>query len=138
MYKCSKCGGQYAKLIKGSRQCQPCRTARHREYCKRVDYDKKRYWKNPQAERERHTIRKYKVTQADYDAMVKNQKGVCAICKRKQEKALDIDHCHEIGAVRELLCSNCNRMLGYAKDNCQTLRSAINYLVSSRKSRRNL
>lgn len=138
MHKCSKCGNHYEKLIKGSRQCQSCRTKRHREYCKRVGYDKKRYWKNPQAERERHTIRKYKVSQTDYDLMLKNQMGACAICERKQEKALDIDHCHETGVVRGLLCSNCNRMLGYAKDNRLTLKAAINYLTSSRRSRRSL
>jgi hypothetical protein len=138
MHKCSKCGNQYAKLIKGSRQCQPCRTKRHREYCKRVDYDKKRYWKNPQAEREHHTIRKYKVSQDDYNSMFSSQRGLCAICERKQEKVLDIDHCHETGAVRGLLCSNCNRMLGYAKDNRLTLQAAINYLTSPRKSQQNL
>lgn len=39
-----------------------------------------------------------------------------------------VDHCHETGVVRGLLCHNCNFAIGYMKDNPQRLRAAANYL----------
>lgn len=45
-----------------------------------------------------------------------------------------IDHCHATGNVRGLLCMACNSMLGYAKDNIQTLSSAIQYLKTTASS----
>lgn len=73
----------------------------------------------------------------DYESMVSDQLGLCAICKNpesmtsrngKSIKSLAIDHCHESKIVRGLLCAACNSMIGYAKDNIATLESAIAYL----------
>jgi hypothetical protein len=55
----------------------------------------------------------------------------CAICQRHQSEfkiSLAVDHCHETGTVRGLLCYPCNTLLGYAKDSTKILSSAINYL----------
>lgn len=41
---------------------------------------------------------------------------------------LCLDHCHNTGAVRGLICRTCNLLLGYSKDNRQILQAAINYL----------
>ncbi len=67
--------------------------------------------------------------------MLVAQGGVCAICKTEGFKMLDghhsglnLDHCHETGNVRGLLCHNCNRGLGLFKDNTTSLENAINYL----------
>lgn len=86
----------------------------HRER-KRADYA--RYYADP-VKRERiransrnaHLVRKYGITAADYDRMHKNQKGKCLICDKK--KPLVVDHCHDTGVVRGLLCHFCNRWLG--------------------------
>ena len=116
-------------------KCKPCKTARFTVYRKANGYDRKRYWNNPEGERERHLIRKYGVTLADYEAMFVAQRGCCAICQKAQERALDVDHNHRTGVVRGLLCTNCNRMIGHANDDPERLQIAANYL-SSRKSRK--
>lgn len=118
-----------------SARCKSCKTALFNEYRKKGGYDKKRYWKDPQGERERHLQRKYGITQTDYDDMFASQGGECAICHKTQDTSFNVDHDHDTGEVRGLLCSNCNRMIGYASDNKETLANAIDYL-SSRKSQR--
>lgn len=109
-------------------RCKACKTELHRAYRKANGYDRKRYQKNPQGERERHLVRKYGVTLADYDAMFASQGGKCAICGRVQVRALDVDHCHVTGKVRGLLCTNCNRMIGHAGDSAECLEAAAVYL----------
>jgi hypothetical protein len=78
--------------------------------------------------RRQEQVRKYGLTLADYEAMKARQQGRCAICKRTQEANLGVDHCHTTGRVRGLLCHDCNRMLGFARDNPQTLATAAKYL----------
>ena len=51
--------------------------------------------------------------------------------KLRREKSSDIDHSHETGKVRGLLCHNCNMLLGHSKDNINTLENAIMYLNKS-------
>lgn len=59
--------------------------------------------------------------------LANNREGVCKICN--ETKLLVVDHCHNTGEVRGLICSHCNSVLGYAKDNVKTLQSAIDYLI---------
>jgi hypothetical protein len=75
--------------------------------------------------------RHYKITGAEYDARLRNQGGVCAICSRPPRKGrLAIDHCHATGSVRGLLCTSCNRGIGYLGDSPDRLRKAVEYLSS--------
>jgi hypothetical protein len=54
----------------------------------------------------------YGLTSADYDTLLEAQGGKCAICRgRPQSKRLAVDHDHNTGAVRGLLCSRCNHDL---------------------------
>lgn len=82
--------------------------------------------------RESAIKRKYGLRQADYLDMLKSQGGACAICGTgdpgRGNKHFVIDHCHETGKVRGLLCNNCNRVLGLFGDSTETIRSAIEYL----------
>ncbi len=80
------------------------------------------------------------ITVADVEAMHADQGGVCAICgcpetavdKRSETKrTLSIDHCHETGGVRGLLCGKCNTGLGMFRDNIDLMASAISYLINS-------
>ena len=57
--------------------------------------------------------KKYGITLEDYAAMLASQNGGCAICSRKPGNTpLHVDHCHETGVVRGLLCHQCNWYLG--------------------------
>lgn len=79
--------------------------------------------------------RVYNITLEEYQHMYKRQSGLCAICKtegftlnKNQRQKIVIDHCHETGRIRGLLCHNCNRALGLLKDSEENLKRAIEYL----------
>ena len=101
----------------------------HEHQCKscRLEQRRKRY--NPEAERERNYQKKYGISTEVYDHMYELQQGKCAICSTHWEQ-LHVDHDHETGKVRELLCISCNVLLGHAKDNPELLTNAINYITS--------
>jgi hypothetical protein len=74
----------------------------------------------------------YGISQEQYEAMVARQGGLCAICNTKPDKTLCVDHCHETGRVRGLLCSSCNSMLGFSKDDPRRLEAGSVYLRAFR------
>lgn len=113
--------------------CIDCGKAYHKK--RRIDnpekerfFARRRYRLNRDGERERQLVRKYGITFADYERMLKQQKGKCSICKRKQAKTYDVDHCHVTKKVRGLLCATCNRMLGLGRDSIQIFMAAVAYL----------
>lgn len=70
-----------------------------------------------------------------YNTKLEKQKGVCAICGKKETmknsygvRNLCIDHNHFTGQIRGLLCSNCNRAIGSIKEDIPALKKAIEYL----------
>lgn len=106
---------------------------RIREYRKRylakhpvdLDYRKNAYLKNL-----------YGITLDDYNLLLEKQNGKCAICKLEerildpriqQTKRLAVDHNHDTGQVRGLLCGNCNKNLGVL-ENQDFVSRAANYL----------
>jgi hypothetical protein len=81
------------------------------------------------ANRKDYDLRRlYGITLAEYEAMVKKQNGRCAICD--EESALHVDHDHETGEVRGLLCQKCNTAIGHLRHDEHLLRRAIDYLSS--------
>jgi hypothetical protein len=73
----------------------------------------------------------YGVSEEQYTEMLSRQGGVCRVCKKTPEEnkqRLAVDHCHDTGKVRGLLCSTCNLGLGYFNDNIQLLTEAILYI----------
>ena len=84
---------------------------------------------------ERYLQRTYGIGVSDYEAMLESQNHCCKLCggegfvmAKHHSMKLVVDHCHTSGAVRGLLCHNCNRALGLMHDNTETLRAAIAYL----------
>jgi len=73
---------------------------------------------------------KYDLTPAQYADMLSTQEGVCAICGgvNKNGQTLSIDHNHETGKVRALLCGKCNSMLGFAQDSANMLHKGALYI----------
>lgn len=77
--------------------------------------------------------RRYGCTLEQYNVMLTKQEGKCALCDTLHNPAvkkgrLFVDHCHKTGNVRALLCSGCNSMLGYAKDDTRILLEAVAYI----------
>lgn len=80
---------------------------------------KTKVWKKSPAGKqwhERAKFKKYNLSKKQYDELSLAQNGVCAICSlarfRGNERALHIDHCHQTGKIRGLLCYVCNTTLG--------------------------
>ena len=79
-------------------------------------------WKNVELQR----FLRYGVTPDQFSEAEEQANGICKLCEL--EKELLIDHCHESGKFRGLICRECNLMLGHAKDKIPTLQRAIDYL----------
>ena len=84
---------------------------------------------------DRYLQRNYSITSEDYYALLGEQDCKCKICNgegftmaKHHKLKLVVDHCHNTGQVRGLLCHNCNRALGLFKDSAKSLSRAINYL----------
>jgi len=76
----------------------------------------------------------YGLTADDYQAMVAQQGERCAICGTKPKNTLSVDHSHAHGHVRGLLCTGCNRGLGYFSDDPAIIERAITYLRKHEKN----
>ena len=102
--------------------------AKNPEKCKSY-YDKR----DKEDVREKAWLRRYGITRGWYDTTLEEQGGCCAICQtteigRKGHTHFHVDHNHDTGEVRGLLCDLCNRGLGYFKDNKSLLVQAAKYL----------
>ncbi len=72
---------------------------------------------------------RYGVSLGDYDRMLAEQEGVCAICRTSPDiRRLAVDHDHTTGAVRGLLCGTCNRTLAALERNPDWVSTALEYL----------
>ena len=102
--------------------CKPCRNSQRRG--KRSE--------SPEQQRDYNLKRVYGLYQCDIDEIIKFQDNKCAICKGSGDEnthgTLYVDHCHETGEVRGMVCNQCNTMLGHSKDNIEVLAEAIKYL----------
>lgn len=126
-------------------QCKGCNKADHQ----------RRYTSNPEKERDRSNsyranlrevnpvklqlssrntkLKKYYGLSIDkVEAMKKQQNYCCFICKEHESTiksyGLVVDHSHETGSIRKLLCSNCNTALGLVKENISILNNMVNYI----------
>jgi len=93
--------------------------------------------KIPREKQRQYSLKRYYgMDHSDYMAMFLRQEGKCAICREPEKekdrhgniRVLAVDHCHDSGKVRELLCYACNSMLGQARDKIETLEAGISYL----------
>ena len=96
---------------------------------------------NPDVDVNKHLVRKYGITLEEYNRRFREQKGVCAICGKEEStrrrkispenERLAVDHCHETGVVRGLLCFKCNTAIGSLGDTQDQIMKVINYLTNS-------
>ena len=106
---------------KYSSRCKPCQAKKKKEtYC-------------PEKKRESDLKNIYGITLQEYNEMLVAQDYKCAGCGTmdttfSKGKRFAVDHCHETGRVRGLLCGRCNVALGLVNDEVTTLRNLIKYL----------
>lgn len=115
----------YSESLAGySSQCKDCdKSARqlyvvdNKDQCKKSD--RAYYLKN-----------NYNLSIDDYNQLFNSQDGKCKTCETHQSelnRPLCVDHNHDTGKVRGLLCNNCNRAFGLLKENVKTLTNLITY-----------
>lgn len=142
---CPGCGEVKPREAYGSQsRCKECRARYYQEnkptlrQNRRAHYRKDpskavRYsveWKraNPEKVRDYHLKAKYGIPYGTFDRLMQEQDGRCAICRREPDRTLHVDHDHETGAVRGLLCDTCNRGIGYFHEDPERLRAAASYV----------
>lgn len=118
--------------------CRPCCAIKQKEWRnknpeKKRAHDKK-YRSNKKGYKNVILNKNYKITINDYEKMLEDQSGKCAICENEAEggRYLSVDHNHETGQIRGLLCGNCNRAIGQLQDSPDILRKAIAYLETNK------
>lgn len=73
----------------------------------------------------------YRIRLPEYKALYESQKGNCACCGQHEsvfKRQLHVDHDHETGKVRALLCTQCNPAIGYLQDSIKRAELVIAYL----------
>jgi hypothetical protein len=123
--------------------CKSCMNARSRvQYHKTKDLTarakKRQEWRDRTTSYERRLEgfragikTRYGLTLEDWEFILRDQTGRCEICSEPMVRP-HIDHCHETGSVRGMLCDHCNRGLGGFRDNPEYLASAVEFLARGR------
>ena len=144
--QCRECASRFTYTpTKGRRRmlCDDCVVRLQRERVARYNHRQSRaaagddpeYLIRLRTYQFRANIRRYGITPEQFDELLASQAGRCAICGETPDpdgkgaySRLHIDHCHETGLVRGLLCGRCNAALGHFRDDPGRLAAAINYL----------
>lgn len=117
---CRKCGKIDCDFYKANKfackDCYKANTAKWRQENleRKKAYDTEYDWT------------KYGIVDLERARFIKENIHECAICGVNSK--LQVDHCHETGTVRSMLCGRCNRSLGGFGDNVELLRKAANYV----------
>ena len=142
---CRKCRARYLRHgdptkgdrpVKGAKLCSVCnkRPVHAKDMCGEC-YAKHLREKNAEQYLEYDLQRYFGISLVEYNEMLENQDGVCAICGKEEATKvngkrvrLSVDHDHKTGKIRGLLCGNCNRGIGNLQDSPGLLKKAIDYL----------
>ena len=139
---CRKCGNPKDYVIKSGKRagkyhtyCRACLSAQvvawQRSNPERSLERQRAYWRDNPDRKLRAQLRRYGVDEVWYKDKLDAQGGVCEICHRKEDTAqwarLSVDHNHETGKVRGLLCNTCNMRLAGLEAH-EWLASAMAYL----------
>lgn len=96
------------------------------------DYYQRNRYSQAEVRREYRYNRHFGITIAEYDRMLEEQGGVCVTCgSEPRSRRLHVDHCHDSGRVRGLLCGSCNRAIGLLCDDPARAMAVSEYLKRS-------
>lgn len=132
--RCLRCNNEYqpksyTQLYCGSARVKgSCAYLAGRERTKRK-YDADREAFRAEARKSQRIVH-YGVTPEQFDQLLSEQQGACAICRQQPDegRVLHVDHDHHTKKIRGLLCDTCNGGLGMFKDQQDLLRAAVAYL----------
>ena len=108
-------------------ECRECLSKRCRNYHKA----------NPGRMLEIKLMKNYGMTLTEFNSLLEDQKGLCAIChmpepaidkRTGKQRRLSVDHSHQTGKTRGLLCTLCNQGIGQFRENPELLMAAIEYI----------
>lgn len=127
----SRAASMAANLARVKRDCVKCGdeftpTSAAQRYCSG------RCWQSA-ARTRKPPENRVSIPKEQYSALMESQCGRCAICgcesgKNNRGDKLAVDHCHNTGKIRGLLCHKCNTAIGLMKDDRRALQAAIEYL----------
>ena len=124
-------GGMLAHLYKS--RCKSCMQEQRQQWA--VDNQEHlNEWRRKNWVTAKRRLKRRGATQKLYDQLYEIQQGRCALCREPEEKFawLCIDHDHDTGRIRGLLCPNCNRGIGLLRDNADLLRKAAEYIDTAK------
>lgn len=97
---------------------------------------------NPGKYKDKVLRESFGISLRQYEDMLIAQNGCCAICNQREtmkrkgkDVALAVDHCHETGDIRGLLCTACNKGIGLFADSIKNLQSAASYLAKHKEKK---
>lgn len=136
---------RFAKNTKGvagrSTRCKPCvyaqvKVARQADPEKYRTYTRDYYERDPGRFHDLAVCRRFGLSRGQYAELLAQQNGLCALCKKApgSSKRLHVDHDHQTGRVRGLLCHHCNTGVGNLQDDPALLRAAAAYVESFRSA----
>ena len=119
-----------------ARMCKPCQVRRHQQWVgenrEQVNrYARERYQNDRPRYAEYERKKNYGLRKGEYDRMLAEQDGKCAICGTSDpspRRHFAVDHCHHTSEVRGLLCGRCNTGIGQLQHSEEILLSALRYL----------
>lgn len=154
----NRCAPRGPEVPEGMKWCGTCQTIKSKGeffkatreadglqgFCKACSRDKQAIWRANNREKHNRLCadarrkKRLGIEPHEYDALIDAQDGCCAICKglcitktdTGIQKSLAVDHDHETGAVRGLLCARCNTAIGLLEDDPARIAAALAYLAS--------
>ncbi len=141
---CPKC--KETKLLEGfnksksnggySSHCTLCSRDLGKRY-HNPEKKRKEYIQNRDVVRNDRLMRKFGITLEEYNTKLEEQNNKCIICSKTVEengKSLAVDHNHDTGEVRDLLCGNCNAAVGFVQENVVIAKKMVKYIERWSKS----
>ncbi len=131
---CQRCYNKHLRDTNpefAERQRENCRQWTKRHLAEKKQYDRSYRAKQDPGYNRRKALAAYGLTPDDYARMLSLQDGGCAICGRapKPGKSLAVDHCHQTGRIRGLLCFRCNFGLSFYGECADRMGRAYTYLL---------
>lgn len=123
----AKTAEQRKKRTEYMRKWREKNREKHNEQARLSHHRNKHKYVN--ARRDSHLRRSFGITLKEKEAMLANQGGICLICSRELDissRVTHVDHDHETGQIRGILCSMCNTKLGWYETNKESINKYLN------------